>query len=147
MLDAAIVAGLAGILLAIAVPLIRGAVMRQRTAECARKIMRAADAFDSYAVSCGHYPQSQQDPGITEALMKSTFVRYGIDWWRAKTELGGQWDWYSNGQSASVVITGADIPERQMAKLDALLDDGVLETGAFQRHVGRYHYIIRDHVL
>lgn len=146
-LDAAIPAGLAAVFMAISVPLLRGAVLRRRTAECAGRIIRAADAFDFYAAAFGRYPESQQNPQKTEAEMRGAFAVYNIDWWAAATELGGHWSWYSNGQTSSVVISGAKIPQQQMARLDQLLDDGNLETGSFQRRASRYHYIIKDRVL
>lgn len=146
-LDAAIVAGLLFIFIAAAVPLVRGAVLRRQAAECARKIISAADAFDLYAASFGSYPQSQQDSKNTAAVMKGAFAVYDIDWWEETTELGGQWSWYSNGQASSVVISGAGIPEQRMILLDTLLDDGNLETGLFQRRCSRYHYVIKEHRL
>ena len=148
MLDAAIMAGLAAVFFAVATPLVRGALLRQRTAECARKIMQAADAFDFYASAVGDYPPN---PGVSQKAdiaMRGVFSVFNIDWWGGKTELGGQWSWFSSGKgSGSIVISGSRISEQQMAHLDVLLDDGNLETGAFQRRVGRYHYIIRDHAL
>lgn len=146
-LDAAIIAGLFAVFLLIAVPLMRGAMLRQHTAECARKIIQAADAFDFYAASFGTYPQGQRDAQAVETLMRGVFAAYEIDWWAAATELGGTWEWYNDKDSSSVVIVGTGVPEQQMVRLDQLIDDGNLETGAFQRRCSRYHYIIRDHVL
>jgi len=146
-LNAAIIVGMMAVFLAVAVPLMHGALIRQRTAECARKIIQAADAFDFYAAAFGHYPQSQQNSQKTEEIMRGVFAVYDIDWWEAATELGGQWSWATNGQTAAVVISGKRISDRQMVFLDRLLDDGDLQTGVFQRRGSRYHYIIRDHVL
>ncbi len=147
-LDAAIIAGLTAVFMAVATPLIRGAILRQHTAECAQKIMRAAEAFDFYAAALGSYPPNPGNSQQADITMRGVFSVFHIDWWENQTELGGQWNWYSVGKgNCSVVISGSRISERQMVQLDALLDDGDLETGAFQRRVGRYHYIIRDHVL
>ncbi len=146
-LNTAIAVGMAAIFVAIAVPLIHGALIRQRAAECANKIIQAAEAFDTYAASFGTYPQSQESPQATERVMKGVFEAYGIDWWESATELGGQWDWSTNGQVSAVVISGTRISDRQMGLLDQLLDDGDLKTGSFQRRGTQYHYIIRDHVL
>ncbi len=145
-LNAAIIVGMVAIFLSIAVPLIHGAVIRQHAAECARKMIQAADAFDFYAASCGHYPESQQILQEMERVMKDSFAVYGINWWESATDLGGQWSWYSNGHTSSVVIVGAET-EPQMVLLDQLIDDGNLDTGAFQRRCSRYHYIIKDSVL
>jgi hypothetical protein len=146
-LDIAIIALLAAILLAAAVPLVRGAILRQRTAECARKIMRAADAFDFYARAVGRYPESRNDPRTTAEEMKGAFTALDIDWWTRATDLGGQWNWYHDAWSSSVVISGQRVSEQWMTRLDTLLDDGDLETGVFQRRGPRYHYIIRDAIL
>jgi len=147
-LNAAIMAGLAAVFLAVAVPLVRGAVMRQRTAECARKIMRTAAAFDFYAAAVKAYPLG---PGISpqaDTTMLGVFSALDIDWWEGQTELGGQWNWYGNGRGdCSVVISGSRVSSRQMARLDALLDDGDLATGIFQRRGAQYHYMVREHVL
>lgn len=146
-LNTAIIAGMAAIFLAIATPLVRGAIIRQRTAECARKIIQAADAFDFYASAFGGYPQSQQDPHRTEKVMRGAFAVYDIDWWEAATELGGQWSWYHDAWSSSVVISGDRVSERQMVLLDRLLDDGDLESGLFRRYCSRYHYFIKERIL
>jgi len=146
-LNAAIIAGMVAIFLAIATPLVRGAVIRQRTAECARKIIQAADAFDFYASAFGHYPQSQQDARETEKVMRGAFAVFDIDWWESATELGGQWDWATDGQVSSVMISGRRVSDRQMVLLDRLIDDGNLKTGIFQRRGTRYHYIIRSCAL
>jgi hypothetical protein len=147
-LGAAIMAGLISLFLAIATPLLRGAILRQRTAECAQKIMQAAEAFDFYAAAVGSYPPNSGASQQADITMRGVFSVFKIDWWEGGTELGGQWNWYNGGQGVcSVVISGPRISDRQMARLDALLDDGDLKSGAFQRHVGRYHYVIKDHIL
>lgn len=146
-LNAAIIAGMVAIFLAVATPLVRGALIRQRTAECARKVMQAAEAFDFYASAFGSYPQSQRDVRETEKTMRGVFAIYGIDWWAEATELGGQWGWATNGQAAAVVISGRRVSGRQMAMLDRLIDDGDLQTGVFQRRDSCYRYIIKGHML
>jgi hypothetical protein len=146
-LNAAIVAGIVAIFLAIATPLVRGAVIRQRTAECARKIIQAADAFDFYAGAFGYYPQSQRDARETEKVMTGAFAVFDIDWWESATELGGEWGWFNNGKTSSVVISGDRISERKMVLLDQLLDDGDLESGLFRRCCSRYHYFIKERIL
>lgn len=147
MLDAAIIAGMLGIFLAVAVPLVRGALIRHRTAECARKILVAAEAFDLYAASSGRYPSSDSIGERMPYRLRSAFEQYDMDWWNRETELGGHWGWYSNGTAPSVVISGDDLSERCMKRLDELLDDGNLETGAFLCRASRYHYVINTKVL
>lgn len=145
--DRAVVATLVVLFLLGAIPAVHGAFQKQKTAECARKVIRAAEAFDAYASACGRYPQSQHTAVQTEEAMGQIFKTFEIDWWQGETELGGQWTWYADQRSASVVIAGTGIPERQMIQLDQLLDDGNLETGLFKRCGPRYHYIIRELLL
>jgi hypothetical protein len=144
LLDTATIAGVTAVFLALATPLMRGAILRQRTAECARKIMLAAEAFDFYAASVGIYPPG---PGVStqaDRTMLGIFSTFHIDWWTCETELGGRWNWHSGGRDAcSIVISGPGISERRMAHLDALLDDGDLNAGAFKRRGPDYFYIIK----
>lgn len=144
LLNVAIIVGIASVFTAVACPLIRGAVMRQRTAECARKILWAGEALDECAQQNGFYPRSRDCSGnqLPAELMQS-FYRNEIDWWDGETDLGGRWSWYSNGSTASVVIAGENVSPNEMAKLDELLDDGNLETGLFRRLASRYHYSIK----
>lgn len=142
-LDVALLVGVTAVFLAAALPVLKGALVRHRTAECARKILIAADAFDFYAEAIGHYPCSAE----STAGIEGAFDRLGVDWWRQHTDLGGHWCWYSNGDTSSVVISGERIPEKKMVGLDELIDDGNLETGAFQRRAARYHYILNQAVL
>ena len=74
-LDAAIFVGLISIFLAVAVPLVRGAVLRQQTAECARKMMWAVNAFDLYASAIGEFPPNGGGTGSVRPCheMNKTF--------------------------------------------------------------------------
>jgi hypothetical protein len=146
-LDVAILFGVTAVFMAAAVPLVQGAILRQRTAECARKILWATEAFDFYAQMRGGYPLSQDDPHATPGDLKGAFALYQIDWWEKETDLGGHWAWYRNGRCCSVVIAGTRLPEQAMSRLDALLDDGNLDTGLFRRYGPRYHYVIPEAVL
>ena len=146
-LDAAIIAGLAAVFLATAVPLVRGAILRQHAAECARKLIQAAEAFDLYAAAFGSYPQSQQASPETEVAMQSVFAASDITWWDHPTELGGYWNWFYEGKAASIMISGAGLSEKRMSMLDTLLDDGDLESGLFQRRGICYHYTVKSPVV
>lgn len=147
MLNVLIVVGTIAVFLAVAVPMIRGALIRKRTVDCARKIIKAADAFDFYAGAFGEYPKSQGDPQDMEEVMKTAFEACGVNWWSAATDLGGTWSWYHNERTASVVIAAPLALEPRMVLLDKMIDDGNLQTGLFQRFGPRYHYIIKESVL
>lgn len=143
-LDAAICFGLAAIFLAVAVPLIRGAALRKQTAECARKVMWAADAFDLYATASGEYPPDGERAGAVRPCheMNKTFYDLDIDWWGETPEVGGAWDWFRDDHRGFIAIINPRVSERCMRQLDRLLDDGNLDAGVFRRYGSVYCYIL-----
>ncbi len=145
MLDAAILVGLFAVFLAIAVPLIRGAQLHRQAAECAGKFLRAADAFDLYARAMGYYPPDQKKPDEPLPEMNGFFAFFDIDWWSQETDLGGRWEWDNADRfEHSIAIYRPRASRRQMEELDAMLDDGNLMTGSFQRWGAKYHYILNE---
>ena len=141
-LDVATFVGLAAIFFAVAVPLIRGAALKNRAAECARKMMWAVDAFDSYASASGEYPPNSVG-AVPCYKMSKIFYDLEIDWWGEKTEMGGAWKWFSDDQRGFIAIFNPQASERHMKKLDMLIDDGNLDAGVFRRYGPIYCYIIK----
>jgi hypothetical protein len=145
-LDVAICVGLIAVFFAVAVPLVRGAVVRHQTAECARKVLWAADAFDFYAASAGEYPPDGELAGARFpcAEMVETFASMQIDWWGKSPEVGGAWDWFRRGdQTGFIAISGPKASEASMRGLDRLIDDGDLYNGVFRRYGSVYCYILK----
>lgn len=145
-LDVAISVGIVAIFTAVAVPMTRGALARRQTAECAEKLLWAADAFDLYAATTGEYPPDNQPPGTAFpcAEMIDTFSSMQIDWWGKSTEVGGVWDWFRKGeQMGYIAIAGTKAPENKMKRLDHLIDDGDLYNGQFRRYGPLYCYILK----
>lgn len=145
-LDVAIYVGLASIFLAVAVPLIRGAALQRRTAECASKLMWAADAFDQYASDTGEYPPDGEGPGAVQPCreMGRTFYELSIDWWGESTDLGGAWDWFRDKDRGFIAISNPRVSEKSMERLDRLIDDGDLDGGVFRRYGSIYCYILKQ---
>ena len=126
-------------------PLVKGAVLRRQTAECARKVMWAADAFDAYAASIGEYPPDGGGAGSAFPCLEmvETFRVMEIDWWGETTDLGGVWDWFRNGdQVGYIAISKPEVSESHMRQLDRLIDDGNLERGIFRRYGSIYCYVL-----
>ncbi len=139
-LDLAIVGGLIAIFFAAAIPLTRGAIMKHRTAQCARKLQLAADAFDLYAQMMGEYPQNRTQM-VCAGKVTGIFAVCDIDWWEKSTEMGGRWEWFRDQNEAfSIMICNPHVSESRMRKLDALLDDGNLRTGLFKQSGSMYCY-------
>ena len=145
MLEAALLAGLFAAFLAIAVPMVRGAQLRRQSAECAGKILRAADAFDLYAAAMGYYPPDQKRPDDLCFEMNGFLAFFDIDWWNQETDVGGRWEWDNADRfEHSIAIYRPSASRRQMEELDAMIDDGDLMTGSFQRWGAKYHYILTE---
>jgi type IV pilus assembly protein PilA len=104
------------------------------------RVMR--DAFKTYYMKYGQYPPNQ-----STGIMPPEIAGYlpDMDWAKA-TPIGGQWDW------EGVPWTGAGVsvrlPERDpdaMERLDALVDDGNLSTGAFRRLTpAKYTFLLQE---
>ena len=146
-LDTAILLGMFAVFTAVAVPMVRGALLRKQAAECAGKILQAADAFDLYAAAMGDYPPDQKEPDEPCHEMNGFFAFFDIDWWNRETDVGGRWEW-DNGDrfERSIAIYRPRASRHQMEELDAILDDGNLMTGSFQRWGAKYHYILKERI-
>jgi len=144
-LETAIIVGLFSIFMAISIPLVRGALLRQQSAECAGKILRAAEAFDLYASAMGYYPPDQETPDDPCSVMAGFFAFLNIDWWDRETDVGGYWEWDNEAELAhSIAIYRPRASRHQMEDLDAMIDDGDLLTGSFQHWGEKYHYILTE---
>lgn len=145
LLDTAIFVGLMMVFLAVAVPLVRGAVLRRQAAECANKMMWAVNAFDSYAAMKGGYPPDGERAGAVRPCreMDKLFYDLKIDWWGESTELGGVWDWFCDEHRGFVAISNPRVSEKCMQHVDRLIDDGNLDGGVFRRYGSLYCYILK----
>ncbi|QHI70836.1 hypothetical protein [Tichowtungia aerotolerans] len=120
-------------------------MLRRQTAECAQKVLWAADAFDQYAACMGEYPPDGELAGAQFpcAEMIQTFASMNIDWWGEATDLGGVWDWFRRGdQTGYIAITKPAVSEASMRRLDCLIDDGDLYSGMFRQYGYAYCYIL-----
>lgn len=145
LLEAALLLGCFALFLSISVPLVRGALIRKQTAECAGKILQAAEAFDLYAAAMGYYPPDQTRPEEPCREMNGFFAFLDIDWWDRETEIGGRWEWDNEDRfTYSIAIYRPRASRRFMERLDSMIDDGDLMTGSFQRWGAKYHYILKE---
>jgi len=144
-LNTALLLGFFAVYLAIALLLVRGALIRKQTAECAGKILQAVEAFDLYAAAMGYYPPDQKRPDEPCFEMNGFFAFFDIDWWNKETDMGGRWEWDNAKRfTYSIAIYRPHASRHQMEGLDAMIDDGDLMTGSFQRWGAKYHYILKE---
>ncbi|HLH56508.1 MAG TPA: hypothetical protein VKY92_23185 [Verrucomicrobiae bacterium] len=103
----------------------------------------AADAFTMYAQEHGDFPPDV-GPGQMPSGMSSYLARMD---WLSPTVLGGAWDWDNWGYVKGVTVNGTPASVYQLTRLDAVIDDGNLDTGTFQRRDGTAYIYILDGAL
>jgi len=132
-----IVVAIIGLLAAISIPNFGHARENSLNARYASDLHVALDAFTMYAADNGNYPPDV-GPGVMPRGMSDYLSKMD---WLGTTALGGQWDWDNWGYVIGVTVNGATAGLPQLIKLDAMIDDGNLETGDFRVRGGGSAYI------
>jgi type IV pilus assembly protein PilA len=132
-----IVVVIIGLLAAMAIPAFKRVIRRQQNSQVVNDLRVFAQAFETYATQNGGWPPNA-GAGVIPAVMRNGWLKNGV--WRAKTPIGGQWNWDDNvsglGFNAGISITNYTCPASQLVEIDALIDDGDLTSGTFQRTGG-----------
>ncbi len=115
--------------------------MRCQMAECARKVILAADALDEYAAAVGTCPCGGDRRGPRGDVMDA-LAAFNIDWWNDSTELGGDWSWFCGSDDWAIAISNPKVSDRRMRQFDQLIDDGDLSAGMFRRYGSIYCYVL-----
>lgn len=142
LLEIMIAVGIIGLLAAIAIPSMRSARQKSRVTRFAREIQAAGHAFVQYAMDNGDYPAdktpSQMPDGMADYLK-------GFPW-ANDTIIGGQWDWdfQQFGIYAGVSVYQPRFTVERMKQVDAVFDDGNLNTGQFRSRASGYIYILEE---
>ncbi len=139
-----IVVVIIGLLAAMAIPAMKRVVERQETSQVANDMRVFSQAFETYSTQNGAWPRSA-GAGIVPAVFRGTgWIKEGV--WQAKAPIGGKWRWtYSVGGvpfTAGISITNYTCINAQLVAIDALIDDGDLTTGNFQKFGSRVTYIL-----
>jgi prepilin-type N-terminal cleavage/methylation domain-containing protein len=135
-----IVVAIIGLLAAIALPNFTKARKTATHNQFIAELRVAYDAFAMYSIEHGRYPPDTT-PSQIPAGMRPYLSRMH---WTDKTPIGGQWDW-DNGQfgsKAGVSVYKPSVPDEEMREIDALIDDGDLSTGAFQKRADGFIYVM-----
>jgi prepilin-type N-terminal cleavage/methylation domain-containing protein len=127
-----IVVAIVALLAAIAVPAFVGARQRSQNAKFINALRVASDAITLYAIENGGRYPADVNRGVVPAGMAS-YLDQSFDW-TALTPIGGRWDWDFNrpGAKAAVSVVGSPATATQMREIDAMWDDGDLNTGRFR---------------
>jgi prepilin-type N-terminal cleavage/methylation domain-containing protein len=141
-----VVVVLIGLLAALAIP---GYLRVQRHSQNSRvvnDIRVFSQAFETYATQNGAWP-GNVGPGVVPPGISSADFKVSV--WQSPTTIGGVWNWDYNLNTAAGTITGVSISnftcdDTQLAEIDAMIDDGDLSSGLFQK-VGpnRVSYILQ----
>lgn len=137
------VAGIIGLLAAIALPFFIKAREASEDSAFASDLRVVVSAFVTYSVSNKGYP-AEVGPGTLPAGL-SEFLSRRFQW-SQDTPIGGKWDWDFNehGVLAAVSVFEPSRTAAQMLKIDEKIDDGSLATGLFRTRPNGYMYIIED---
>jgi prepilin-type N-terminal cleavage/methylation domain-containing protein len=137
-----IVVVIIGLLAALAIPAFQRVRRRSQNSTVVNGLRVFSQVFETYATANGAWPANvgpaQVPPGITSADFK-------VSVWTAPTPIGGEWNWDRNiaGINAGVSISNFTCDDTQLAEIDAMIDDGDLTTGLFQKtQPNRVTYIL-----
>lgn len=128
------------ILAVIALPAITAKQRSAQDAAFVTNMRLGCDAFRLYRAQNGSYPPDRW-PAIIPPGMEGYLK--GLNW-TEETPIGGMWDW-DNGQfgyTAGVSVYMPDRTDDEMDEVDALLDNGNLNTGGFRKRQDGYISII-----
>ena len=140
-----IVVVIIGLLAAIAIPAYQRVQRRSQNSTIANDLRVFAQAFDTYATQNGAWP-ANVGPGMVPLGMNSADFKVNV--WTSPTPIGGQWNWDDNlawgGFTAGISISNFTCTDAQLREIDALIDDGNLATGNFQKvSATRVTYILQ----
>lgn len=135
-----IVVSIIGMLAVLALPNFLQAKRTAARNQFIAELRVAYDAFAMYCIENGRYP-----PDTTPRQIPAGMGPYLSSMkWTKDTPIGGQWDW-DNGQfgsKAGVSVYLPPVTDEEMKEIDALIDNGNLSTGAFQKRASGFIYIM-----
>jgi prepilin-type N-terminal cleavage/methylation domain-containing protein len=137
-----IVVVIIGVLAAIAIP---ATVHLQRAAQNRRFIsdLRVfSGAFETYALANGGWPPD----GTPTVIPAGMITDLSTTAWQATSSIGGQWDWdYKQfGFTAGISIYQPTASRAQLQQIDAMIDDGDLNTGNFRQRANGFIWILEQ---
>lgn len=142
LLEILIVVAIIGLLAGLGLPHILTANRLTRSRIFVNDIRVASDAFTQFFFDNNQYP-TDKTPRQIPIGMSSYLSNVQ---WSEKTTIGGYWDWdYDQfGVTAAVSVYHPTFNATEMAKIDAIIDDGILDSGHFRARTGGYMYVIKE---
>lgn len=135
-----IVVVIIGLLAALAIPAFARVRQKAQNSRFLSDLRTFSQAFETYAQVNGRWPNNAGS-GAIPAGMSGDFNEAN---WRGRNSVGGRWNWDRNinGVSAGISTTNVTVDDAQMTAIDAVIDDGNLTTGYFQKISDRFTYIL-----
>ena len=135
-----IVVVIIGLLAAMAIPAFQRVQRRSQNSRFVSDLRIFTQAFETYSLENGSWPPNV-GPGLVPAGLSGALQ---VSVWTKTTVVGGNWNYdrHINGIAVAVSVSGGTIDQARMREIDALIDDGDLNTGPFQQIGGRYMNIL-----
>lgn len=135
-----IVVVIIGLLAAIAIPAFGRVRQKAQNSRFLSDLRTFSQAFESFAALNGRWPPNASS-GVVPSGMSGDFNESN---WKGRNSVGGRWNWDRNlnGISAGISTTDVTVGDAQMAAIDAVIDNGDLDTGLFIKVNGRFTYIL-----
>lgn len=135
-----IVVVIIGLLAAMAIPAFQRVQRRSQNSRFVSDLRIFTQAFETYSLENGSWPPNV-GPGLVPAGLSGALQ---VSVWTKTTVVGGNWNYDRNinGIAVAVSVSGGTIDQARMREIDALIDDGDLNTGHFQQIGGRYMNIL-----
>jgi type IV pilus assembly protein PilA len=134
-----------GLLATLALPAFERMRRRSQNTTIANDLRVFAQAFDTYASQNGNWPGNAGAGAVPPGMSGNDFK---VNVWQTTTPIGGRWNWdyypsLNFGFKAGISISGFTCSDAQLQEIDALIDDGDLSTGNFQKvAANRASYIL-----
>ncbi len=142
LIELMMVLAIVGVVSSVALPVYADYSTRARLVETALKLGNWSREFRRWQIANDRFPNDSHIVLPPEA--KQT-LNISESEWLAPTALGGSWNWEGpDGYAyAGIAILNPTASVQDIAQLDYILDDGILDTGSFrQTPNGRYTFII-----
>lgn len=127
-----IVVAIIALLAVIAVPSFLRARQRSQNTKFINALRVAGGAVETYAMEHSTYPADVNRGVVPPGL--ASYLDPTMNW-AGTTPIGGRWDWDFNtsGVKAAVSVVQSTASAAQLQEIDAMYDDGNLETGRFKQ--------------
>lgn len=139
MVEIMVVVLIIGLLSVIAIPAYFQVKTASQATALANDLRNFASVFNIYATEEGMWPPDQS-PGVTPPELAGQLPRFDME-----TAIGGNYDWDMgvHGYTAAVSVFGSTSGPEVLARIDKILDDGIVTTGDVIVSGDRLSYILQ----